>query len=86
MEIHIEDTLYGDSYRGYNVWRLIYRVEYMDTLMEVQCIETHIQCTMYGGSYRGYNLRGHRVYNVWRFIYRVQCLQTHIEDTFYGYT
>jgi len=23
METHIEGTMYGDSYRGYNVWRLI---------------------------------------------------------------
>jgi len=27
MEIHIQDTSYGDSYIGYNVWRLIYRVQ-----------------------------------------------------------
>jgi len=41
MEIHIEGTVYGDSYRGYNVWRLTYRV---------QCVETHIEGTIYGES------------------------------------
>jgi len=46
MEIHIKGTMYGDSYRGYNVWRLIYRV---------QCTETHIEGIMYGHSYREYN-------------------------------
>jgi len=39
MEIHIEGTMYGVSYAGYKVWRLIYRV---------QCMEIHIEVTMYG--------------------------------------
>jgi len=38
MEIHMEGTVYEDSYRGYNVWCLIYRV---------QCMETHIEGTIY---------------------------------------
>jgi len=42
METHIEGTMYGDSYRGYNVWRLIKRVSRM---------ENHIEGTMYGDSY-----------------------------------
>jgi len=41
MEIHIEGTMYGESYRGYNVWRFIYRV---------QCMETHIEGRIYGDS------------------------------------
>jgi len=47
MEIHKESTMYGDSYIGYNVWRLIEKVK---------CMETHIEGTMYGDSYRGYNV------------------------------
>ena len=47
MEIHIEGTMYGDLYRGYNLWITIYGV---------QCMETHIKGTMYGDSYRGYNV------------------------------
>jgi len=50
METHIEGTMYGDSYRSYNVWRIIERV---------QCMETHIEGTMYGDSYRGYNVWRH---------------------------
>ena len=38
--------MYADSYRGYNVWRIIFRVQYM---------EIHIEGTMYGDSYKGYN-------------------------------
>jgi len=41
MEIHIDVTMYGGSYRGFNVRRIIYRV---------QCMETHIKGTMYGDS------------------------------------
>jgi len=37
METNIEGTMNGDSYRGYNVWRLIYRV---------QCMENHIEGTI----------------------------------------
>ena len=48
MEAHKEGTTYGDSYRGYNVWRL---------KNMVQCMETHIEVTMYGDSYRGHNVR-----------------------------
>jgi len=33
MEIHIEGTMYGDSYGGYNVWSLIWRVQRMETLL-----------------------------------------------------
>jgi len=33
METDIDVTMYGDSYRGYNVLRLIFRL---------QCTETHI--------------------------------------------
>ena len=47
MEYHMEGKTYGDSYIGYNVWRLILRV---------QCMETHIEGTNYGHSYRGYIL------------------------------
>jgi len=47
MEIHIDGTMYGDSYRGNNVWSLIWRL---------QCMETHVEGTMYGESYRGYNV------------------------------
>jgi len=39
--------MFGESYRAYNVWRLIYRV---------QCMETNIEGTKYGESYRGYNV------------------------------
>jgi len=31
METHIEGTMLGDLYRGYNVWRLIYRLQFMET-------------------------------------------------------
>jgi len=47
METHIEDTMYGDTYRGYNEWRLI---------QKVQCMETHVEGAMYGNSYREYNV------------------------------
>ena len=50
MEIHIGGTMYGDSYRWYNVWRPIWRVQ---GICWVQCMETHIVGTMYGESYRG---------------------------------
>jgi len=36
-----------ETHIGYNVWRLIYRVE---------CMETHIEGTMYGDVHRGYNV------------------------------
>jgi len=29
---HIEFTMYGDSYREYNVWRHIYRVQCTETI------------------------------------------------------
>jgi len=47
METHIDGTNYGVSYRGYNVWRLIWRE---------QSLEIHKKGTIYGGSYRGYNV------------------------------
>jgi len=47
MAIHIKCTMYVDSYRGYDVWRLIWRV---------QCVDTHIEGTMYGYSYRRYKV------------------------------
>jgi len=47
MENHVEVTVSGDSYRGYNVWRLIDRL---------QCMETHIEGIMFGDSYRGYSV------------------------------
>jgi len=49
METHIEGTMYGDSYRGYNAWRVIERV---------QSMETQIEGTMYGVSYGGYKVCG----------------------------
>jgi len=42
METHIEVKMYGETYIGYNVWSLIYRV---------QCMETHIEFTIFGDSY-----------------------------------
>jgi len=39
MQTHVEGIMYGDSIRGYNVWRIIYRLH---------CSETHIDGTMYG--------------------------------------
>jgi len=47
METHIEGTMFGDSYRGYNVWRLREMVKYT---------ETHIEGTVYGDSNIGYNV------------------------------
>ena len=47
MKTHIEVTIYGDSYIGCNVWRVIQRVECMDSLIEG---------TMYGDVCRGYNV------------------------------
>jgi len=47
METHIKGTRYGESFRRYNVWRVILTVKYM---------ETHIESTMYGDSYRRYNV------------------------------
>ena len=41
MVCHMEGTEYGDSYIGYNVWRLLYRV---------QCMEIHVEGTMNGDS------------------------------------
>jgi len=46
METHIEGTVYGDPYIGYNVWRLIQSTMYGD----------NIEGTMYGDSYRCYNV------------------------------
>jgi len=46
METQIEGTMCGDSYRGYNVWRL----------MKVQFMEIHIERTKYGVPYSGYNV------------------------------
>jgi len=31
METHIEGTIYGDTFRGYNVWRFIERVQRKET-------------------------------------------------------
>jgi len=47
MENHIYGTMNRDSYKGYNVWRIIWTL---------QCKKTHIEGTMYGDSYRGYNV------------------------------
>ena len=47
METNLKGTRYGDSYIGYNVSRLVYRV---------QCMETHKEGTMYGEPYRGCNV------------------------------
>jgi len=47
METHIEGTIYGDSYRGYNVWGFILRVQRMESIM---------QGTMYGESYSELNV------------------------------
>jgi len=41
METHIYFTMYGDSYIGYNIWSIIYRVK---------CMETHVKVAMYGES------------------------------------
>jgi len=43
MESHIEVAMYGDSYRGFSVSRLLYRL---------QSLETHIECAIFGESYR----------------------------------
>jgi len=43
METHIEGTMYGDFYIGFNIWRLTYRVQYM---------EISLMVTMFGDSYR----------------------------------
>jgi len=47
MDSHIEVTLFGDSYRGYNVWRILYRI---------QCMDTHVGVTQYGEIFRVYNV------------------------------
>ena len=47
METNVKSTRYGVSYIGYNVSRLVYRIE---------CMETHIEGTMYGESYRWCNV------------------------------
>ena len=47
METHIKGKMYGDSYRGNNVWRHIQRV---------QCMETHIEVKLYGDTYSAYNV------------------------------
>jgi len=43
METSIEDTMHGDSFRGYNFWR---------HMLMLQCMETHIEVAKYGDSYR----------------------------------
>jgi len=47
MENQLEGTMYGGSYRGYNVWRFMYRM---------QCTDNHIEGKMYGASIRGYSV------------------------------
>ena len=37
METHIEGTMNRDSFKEYNVWRLIYLVQCMETHIEVKC-------------------------------------------------
>ena len=60
MESHIEDKMYGLSYKGYKVWRLIERL---------QCMETYLEAAMYGDTYGSYNVcRLINRYNVWRNI------------------
>jgi len=49
MWSHIECTMYGDSYRRYNVWRFIYSVQYM---------ESHMEGKTYGVSSIGYKVWG----------------------------
>jgi len=41
METHIVVRIYGDSYIGCNVWRIILRE---------QCMETNMKITIYGDS------------------------------------
>ena len=47
METHIEGALYGNSYRGYNVYGHIYMV---------QSMATYLEGTKTGDTYRGYNV------------------------------
>ena len=75
-ESRINVSMNGDSHRGYNVWRLIQGVQYL---------EPHIAGIMYGVSYRGhYVLILIRKYTVWRLIERAQSMKNHIESTLYG--
>jgi len=41
METHLEGTIYGEAYRGYNILSLI---------KKAQCMKIHIVGTMYGDS------------------------------------
>jgi len=47
MASHMGCTIYGYTYRFYNVWRLTLRLQYM---------HTHVGGTKYGASYSGYNV------------------------------
>jgi len=47
MQVHIKGTMYGESYSGYNLWSLTWRVQYL---------EIHINRKMYGDSYTVYNV------------------------------
>jgi len=47
MENRIKGSVYRDSYIGYNVWRPIKSVQYM---------ETHKEFTLCGDSYTVYNV------------------------------
>jgi len=47
MDNIIECAIYGDSYRGCNAWRIIWRVKYMVNKVYVK---------IYGYSYRRYNV------------------------------
>jgi len=64
-KFHIEGTIYGITNIGYNLSRLIKRVQCVDTY-RLQCVENSIEVTMYGDS--------NRRSNVCRLLYRVQCM------------
>jgi len=53
METHIGITMYGDTYRGYNVRRLIQRLQFMEIRREGKIYGDSYMCTICGDSYRG---------------------------------
>jgi len=48
MKIHIEITMYGESYSGYNVWGVIERVQSMES--HIKSSEIHIEGIIFGDS------------------------------------
>jgi len=46
METHIDGTMYGDSYRGYSEWRLIQGYNVRRLIERVQCMDAHLEGTM----------------------------------------